>query len=61
MQPAVMAEWSKWLIRFTPTLKLADPGSNPARDICNISSTATTKFRCNCVTLLKCITFFDHL
>ena len=27
---AVVAKWLMW---FTPILKLADPGSNPARDV----------------------------
>ena len=30
MQPAVVAKWSKWLMWFTPIIKLVDPGSNPA-------------------------------
>ena len=29
---AMVAEPSKWLMWFTPILKLADPGLNPARD-----------------------------
>ena len=33
VKPAVVVEWSKLLMLFTPILKLADPGSNPAWDM----------------------------
>ena len=30
--PAILAQRSKWLMWFTPILKLANPGSNPTQD-----------------------------